>query len=85
MFEETSKAAWRLLTPRSVDEPRGWGQLSIGPKALVVFTLGTTAVVLIESVVTGTVESSQKRSVVNGLPLCVGSWWPASEASSRLR
>lgn len=71
MFERTSSAAWRLLTARSDDEPKDWTVLSTPVRALVVFTLGTTAVVLIQMTVTGDVgRGRHRRTVVQAATLC---------------
>lgn len=65
MFERTSEAAWRKLRSRVADEPRPWQELSLVTRALLVFTLGTTAVVLIQATVTGDVARGSHRRVVN--------------------
>lgn len=72
MFERTADASWRLLTARLDDEPRDWHRRSLATRALVVFTLGTTAVVLIQITLTGEVGHRRHRSVVNQAAVLCG-------------
>ena len=72
MFERTSAAAWRLLRSRLADEPRDWSRLSLVTRALVVFTLGTTAVVLIQTTVTGDARPERHRRTVVQAATMVG-------------
>jgi hypothetical protein len=71
MFRRTADALWRLLRRRLDDEPRDWFRQSWAMRSLVVFTLGTTAVVLIQMTTTGQAGSRRLRAVVNqGAVLC---------------
>lgn len=71
MFRGTARSAWRVLQTRLDETPRGWAQLSWVARALVVFTLGTTAVVLIQMSVTGdTGVRRHRRTVVQAALLC---------------
>lgn len=71
MFRRTARAAWNLLRARLGEAPREWAQLSLISRALVVFTLGTTAVVLIQMTVTGeTGVRRHGRTVVQAATLC---------------
>lgn len=71
MFERTSAAAWRLLRSRLDRAPRPWGELSVPLRAMMVFTLGTTAVVLIETTATGEVGVGRhRRTIVGAAALC---------------
>ena len=71
MFSRTAQAAWRMLRSRLADEPRPWERQSILTRALVVFTLGTTAVVLIETTITGAVGARRhRRTIVEAATLC---------------
>lgn len=72
MFRRTSDASWRLLRERLGDEPRDWFRMSMATRALVVFTLGTTAVVLIQMATTGDVGRRRLRSVVNQAAVLCG-------------
>lgn len=71
MFSRTASASWRLLRSRLADEPRPWQRQSILTRALVVFTLGTTAVVLIDVTITGAVGVRRhRRTIVEAATLC---------------
>jgi sulfite exporter TauE/SafE len=73
MFRRTASAARRSLRSRLDHEPRAWDDQRIGTKVLVVFALGTTAVVLIESTTTGAVGLARQRRVVAQAALLVAS------------
>jgi hypothetical protein len=73
MFRRTASTARRSLRARLDREPRTWDEQRIGTKALVVFALGTTAVVLIESTTTGAVGLARQRRVVAQAALLVAS------------
>lgn len=64
MFRRTARGAWRGLRTRLDTAPRTWAELPPATRALLVFTLGTTAVVLIEMSVTGEVGVGRHRRVV---------------------
>lgn len=71
MFERTSAAAWRRLTGRLGSAPPQWSQLGVVSQAVVVFGLGTTAVVLIETVTSGDADRRRHRgTVVRSATLC---------------
>lgn len=72
MFRRTSDASWRFLRERLGDEPRDWFRMSMATRALVVFTLGTTAVVLIQLATTGDVDRRRLRSVVDQAAILCG-------------
>ncbi len=72
MFERTSTTAWHLLRSRLDAEPRSWAEMSIVTRAVVVFTLGVTAVVLIETVVTGTDGAPRHRRTIIGASVLCG-------------
>lgn len=74
MFRRTASAAHRSLRSRLDHEPRSWDGQPIGTKLLVVFVLGTTAVVLIESTTTGAVGLARQRRVVAQAALLVASF-----------
>ncbi len=73
MFRRTASAARQSLRARLDHEPRTWDEQRLGTKALVVFALGTTAVVLIESTTTGAVGLARQRRVVAQAALLVAS------------
>lgn len=72
MFTRTTDASWRLLRARLGGEPRDWFAQSPAIRALVVFTLGTTAVVLIQMTATGEVGARRVRTAVNQAALLCG-------------
>ena len=72
MFHRTTDASWRLLRSRLGDEPRDWFRQPLAVRALVVFTLGTTAVVLIQMATTGEVGARRMRAVVNQAAVLCG-------------
>ncbi len=72
MFERTADASWRLLRSRLDDEPRDWFQRSLAMRVLVVFTLGTTAVVLIQMTSTGEIADHRLRTAVNQAAVLCG-------------
>jgi hypothetical protein len=53
VFDRTSRAAWELLTGKSIDPPGAWNRLGFGARCALVFGLGTTAVALIQIMSTG--------------------------------
>jgi hypothetical protein len=71
MFRRTAASAWVLLQLRLSRPPRPWSKLPLALRALLVFTLGTTAVVLIESSLTGEVGVIRhRRAIVQSAVLC---------------
>lgn len=71
MFERTSAAAWRRLTSRLGSEPTTWSELGVVSQGVLVFGLGTTAVVLIETVASGRDERRvPRRTVIRSAILC---------------
>lgn len=71
MFGRTAGSAWELLQSRLSRPPRAWSQLPLTLRGLLVFTLGTTAVVLIESSLTGEVGVRRhRRAIVQAAVLC---------------
>lgn len=72
MFHRTTDASWRLLRSRLGEEPRDWFRQPLAMRGLVVFTLGTTAVVLIQMATTGEVGARRLRAVVNQAAVLCG-------------
>ncbi len=71
MFSRTARSAWNLLRARLDETPREWAQQSWVARALVVFTLGTTAVVLIQMSLTGeTGVRRHRRTVIQAALMC---------------
>lgn len=71
MFRGTARAAWVRLRARMGRQPREWSQLPLVTRALLVFTLGTTAVVLIQISFTGRVGfTPHRRTIVQAAALC---------------
>lgn len=71
MFGRTAVAAWHQLRERLGEQPRTWAQLPWVVRATLVFTLGTTAVVLIETSLTGAVGVNRhRRTIVQSSVLC---------------
>ncbi|NND74216.1 MAG: hypothetical protein HKN44_04345 [Ilumatobacter sp.] len=71
IFERTSSAAWRRLTSRMGTTPQRWSGLGVISQTVVVFGLGTTAVVLIEIVTSGRADRRAHRAtVVRSATLC---------------
>lgn len=71
IFHRTADAAWRRLRDAMGREPTGWASLGWGGRAIVVFTLGTTAVALIEIVTSGRVGVRRHVGIVaRGALLC---------------
>ncbi len=64
MFERTSGAAWRRLARRFDVVPGRWDQLSWPARCVLVFGLGTTAVVLVQITASGSVGVRRHRGVV---------------------
>lgn len=70
-FSRTAQAAWRRLSSRSETEALEWSKMGWGTRALLVFSLGTTAVVLIQVAVTGEVGIVRhRRTVFESAALC---------------
>ena len=70
-FTRTARAAWNRLSQRSESETLEWSTMGWGTRMLVVFSLGTTAVVLIQVAVTGEVGVARhRRTVVQSAALC---------------
>ena len=72
LFDRTAHAAWHRLETRLGEAPRGWNGLRLAAKALLVFTLGTTAVVLMQIMVTGDANADHHRGVVNQAAVLCG-------------
>ena len=72
MFHRTTDASWRLLRSRLGEEPRDWFRQPLAMRALVVFTLGTTAVVLIQMTTTGEIGARRLRPGVNQAAVLCG-------------
>lgn len=53
VFDRTSRAAWELLTGKSIEPPGAWNRIGFGARCALVFGLGTTAVALIQIMSTG--------------------------------
>lgn len=71
MFDRTATAAWTRLRDALGREPTGWSHLGLGGRSLIVFTLGTTAVALIEVTTSGAVGVARHvRVVAAGALLC---------------
>jgi hypothetical protein len=71
MFRRTALAAELALRSRLNRDPQGWDRRGLLTRALIVYSLGTTAVVLIESTATGAVDPARQRAVaVRGAVLC---------------
>ena len=64
MFENTTAVAWNRLQRRLGDSAKGWSGLGILSRTVLVFGLGTTAVVLVETVTSGHVDRRRHRPVV---------------------
>lgn len=72
MFGRTTASAWYRLQARLGEPPRAWAQLPLTVRAALVFTLGTTAVVLIESSLTGAVGVARHRRTIVGSSILCG-------------
>lgn len=71
LFDRTAAAAHQTLERRLGRAPRGWNQLGIVSRTVLVFGFGTTAVVLLENVSSGsTHRRQQRRVVVQSATLC---------------
>lgn len=67
----TAGSAWRMLSSRVDPIPGRWSSMGWGARSLMVFALGTTAVVLIQGAVTGEVGVRRhRRTVVESAVLC---------------
>lgn len=64
IFHRTADASWRRLRSVTGSEPAGWSGLGWGGRAIVVFTLGTTAIALIEITTSGRVGVRRHLGVV---------------------
>ena len=64
MFDRTSRAAWNRLRGQSDTAPGEWSRLGWGARSVIVFTLGTTSVALIQIMTTGEVGVRRHRRVV---------------------
>lgn len=70
-FSRTADAAWQRLSARTESETLEWSKMGWATRALVVFSLGTTAVVLIQVAVTGEVGVARhRRTVIEAAALC---------------
>ena len=63
-FERTSRAAWDRLRGQSETAPGEWSRLGWGARSVIVFSLGTTSVALIQIMTTGEVGVRRHRRVV---------------------
>jgi hypothetical protein len=73
MFPRTARSAWAKLKARLDPVPGDWATMRWPTRALVVFTLGTTAVVLLQVASTGeTGVRRQRRTVVQAAMLVGG-------------
>lgn len=71
MFGRTARAAWARLRARLKGEPTRWSELGLPSRTVLVFGLGTTAVVLIETVTSGSADRRRHRStVIQSAGLC---------------
>lgn len=71
MFERTASAAWTRLSKRLQGRPARWSDLGLPSRTVLVFGLGTTAIVLVETVAGGTAGRQQHRAtVVQSASLC---------------
>ena len=71
MFARSARAAWTKLAARLGRAPGDWTQSSWITRAIVVFTLGTTAVVLVQLATTGEVGVRRhRRAIVQAALLC---------------
>lgn len=67
----TASSAWAMLSKRLDPVPGRWSSMGWGARSLMVFALGTTAVVLIQAAVTGEVGVRRhRRTVVEAAVLC---------------
>lgn len=64
MFHRTAQATWRRLSKRTESETLRWEQMGWGTRAVLVFSLGTTATVLIQIAVTGEVGVARHRRTI---------------------
>lgn len=70
-FPRTASSAWAMLSKRLDPVPGRWASMGWGARSLMVFALGTTAVVLIQAAVTGEVGVRRhRRTVVEAAVLC---------------
>ncbi len=70
-FERTSCAAWNRLRGPSDTAPGEWSGLGWGARSVLVFSLGTTAVALIQIMTTGEVGVRRhRRAVATSALLC---------------
>lgn len=71
MFPRTARGAWSKLRARLDPIPGDWSTMSWPTRSFVVFALGTTAVVLLQSAATGEVGVRRhRRTVVQAAVLC---------------
>lgn len=71
MFDRTARAAWTSLTERFERVPGEWFSLGWGGRSIVVFTLGTTAVALVQVTATGQVGVRRHiRAITQSAVLC---------------
>ncbi len=73
MFDRTARATWKRLSGRSSTETLNWSETGWGTRALLVFSLGTTAVILIQIAVTGEVGVRRHRTALVAAPVLLGS------------
>lgn len=64
MFDRTARAAWSRLRTRFGSAPGEWSTLGWGARMLLVFTLGTTAVALVQVMATGRVGVRRHAAVI---------------------
>jgi hypothetical protein len=71
-FDRTSQAAWAKLRGGRTSVPRNWYGLSWWARCSVVFTLGTTAVALIQVMTTGEVGVRRHASAIRSSAILCG-------------
>jgi len=71
IFDRTARAAWTSLRQRFETVPGEWSTLGWSGRSIVVFTLGTTAVALVQVMATGEVGVRRHlRAIVQSAVLC---------------
>jgi hypothetical protein len=64
MFDRTANALWTTLRTRYQNVPGEWSQLNLPHRSLLVFTLGTTAIALIQTMATGKTGVRRHLSII---------------------
>jgi hypothetical protein len=71
MFDRTADAAWTRLRARFGSVPGEWSSLGLTGRSVLVFTLGTTAVALVQIMATGhTGVARHRRTILKSSLLC---------------